>query len=123
MNADLVLAIIYLIESVNNNVYVKHICHRRCLNPNKRGGHHTHNVGKSQLARACGVPVGRRSGGRLATTLVATINDIFFSSFCPALTKLALDLHVNFCPSVRLSVCLFVCLSVFPVFFSRRLIG
>ena len=31
--------------------------------------------------------------------------------FCPALTKLALDLHVNFC----------VC--VFLVFFSRRLIG
>ena len=27
-----------------------------------------------QLARACGVPAGRRSGGRLATTLVATIN-------------------------------------------------
>ena len=39
--------------------------------------------------------------------------------FCPALTKLALDLHVNFC----VSVCLSVCLSVFPVFFSRRLIG
>ena len=29
-----------------------------------------------QLARACGVPVGRRSGGRLATKLVATINVI-----------------------------------------------
>ena len=27
--------------------------------------------------------------------------------FCPALTKLALDLHVNFC----LFVCVFVCLS------------
>ena len=40
-------------------------------------------------------------------------------SFCPALTKLTLDLHVNFC----LFVCLSVCLSVFPVFFSRRLIG
>ena len=24
-------------------------------------------------------------------------------SFCPALTKLALDLHVNFCPGFRLS--------------------
>ena len=34
------------------------------------------------LARACGVPVGRRSGGRLATRLVATINVIiFFFSF------------------------------------------
>ena len=34
------------------------------------------------LARACGVPVGRRSGGRLATTLVATKNIIiFFSPF------------------------------------------
>ena len=34
------------------------------------------------LARACGVPVGGRSGGRLATTLVATINVIiFFFSF------------------------------------------
>ena len=35
---------------------------------------------------------------------------------CPALTKLALDLHVNFClfvcMFVCLSVCLFVCLSV-----------
>ena len=39
--------------------------------------------------------------------------------FCPALTKLALDLHVNFCGSV----CLFVCLFVFPVFFFKRLIG
>ena len=35
-----------------------------------------------KLARACGVPVGRRSGGRLAMTLVATINVIiFFFSF------------------------------------------
>ena len=33
------------------------------------------------LARACGVPVGRRSGGRLATTLVATKNDIILFSF------------------------------------------
>ena len=33
----------------------------------------------SKLARVCGVPVGRRSGGRQATTLVATINDILFS--------------------------------------------
>ena len=31
-----------------------------------------------KLARACGVPVGRCSGGRLAMTLVATINDIIF---------------------------------------------
>ena len=35
-----------------------------------------------------------------------------YIDFCPALTKLALDLHVNFC----MSVC-------FPVFFSRLLIG
>ena len=35
--------------------------------------------------------------------------------FCPALTKVALDLHVNFCLSVRLFV--------FPVFFSWRQIG
>ena len=35
------------------------------------------------LARACGVPVCRRSGGRLATTLVATKNDIIFFSFSP----------------------------------------
>ena len=34
------------------------------------------------------------------------------SHFCPALTKLALDLHVNFCLCVCLSVCLCVCLSV-----------
>ena len=33
------------------------------------------------LARACGVPVGRRSGGRLATTLVVTINVIIFFLF------------------------------------------
>ena len=40
------------------------------------------------LSRAVGAPVGRRSGGRLATTLVATINVIihffppFFHFFC-----------------------------------------
>ena len=34
-----------------------------------------------------------------------------FRSFCPALTKLALDLHVNFCLFVCLSVCLSVCVS------------
>ena len=33
------------------------------------------------LAGACGVPVGRRSSGRLAATLVATINVIIFFSF------------------------------------------
>ena len=33
------------------------------------------------LARACGIPVGRRSGGRLPTTLVATINVIIFHCF------------------------------------------
>ena len=33
------------------------------------------------LSRACCVPVGRRSGGRLATTLVATKNDIILFSF------------------------------------------
>ena len=33
------------------------------------------------LARACSIPVGRLSGGRLATTLVATKNDIVFSFF------------------------------------------
>ena len=42
---------------------------------------------QKQLARACGVPVGRRSGGRLATTLVDTINVIIFHSIpffpCP----------------------------------------
>ena len=30
------------------------------------------------LARSCGIPVGRRSGGQLAMTLVATINVIIF---------------------------------------------
>ena len=35
------------------------------------------------MARACGVPVGRRSGSRLATTLVATINVIIFFLFFP----------------------------------------
>ena len=34
---------------------------------------------KKLLARGCGIPVGRRSGGRLATTLVAIINVIIFS--------------------------------------------
>ena len=33
------------------------------------------------MARAIAVPVGRRLGGRLATTLVATINSIIFSLF------------------------------------------
>ena len=36
---------------------------------------------KEQFAQACGLPVGRRSGGRLAMTLVATINVIIFSFF------------------------------------------
>ena len=36
---------------------------------------------KGLLARSCGVPVGRRSGGRLAMTLVATINVIIFFIF------------------------------------------
>ena len=41
------------------------------------------------LARACGVPVGRRSGGRLAMTLVAIINVIiFFFLFSPSSTFL-----------------------------------
>ena len=31
-----------------------------------------------KLARACGVPVGRHSGGRLAMTLATTKNDIIF---------------------------------------------
>ena len=34
-----------------------------------------------KLARACDVPVGRRSGGQLAMTLVAIINVIIFFSF------------------------------------------
>merc|ERR1711954_369038 len=33
------------------------------------------------LARACGIPVGWRSGGRLAMTLMATINVIIFFFF------------------------------------------
>ena len=33
------------------------------------------------FARACGVPVGRRSGSQLATMLVATKNNIIFYSF------------------------------------------
>ena len=33
------------------------------------------------LARACGAPVGRRSGGQLVTTLVATINVLIFFPF------------------------------------------
>ena len=67
------------------------------------------------LARAISVAAGRCSGGKLAATLVAIIYfsfSSFFLHFCPALTKLALDLHVNFC--------LRVCLSGL---FSRRLIG
>ena len=35
----------------------------------------------------------------------------FLLDFCPALTKLALDLHVNFCLFVCLSVCLSGCIS------------
>ena len=38
-------------------------------------------LGTYQLARACGIPVGRRLGGRLAMTLVATINIILFHFF------------------------------------------
>ena len=36
---------------------------------------------KKLLAQACGIPVGRRSGGRLAMTLVATINVIILFLF------------------------------------------
>ena len=50
--------------------------------------HHTHLatmvIGCVILAQACGVPVGRRSGGRLVTTLVSTINviiSLFFPNF------------------------------------------
>ena len=35
-----------------------------------------------------------------------------FICYCPALTKLALDLHINFCVSVCVYVCMSVCLSV-----------
>ena len=35
----------------------------------------------TELARAVGIPFGQRPGGGLATTLVATINNIFFLSF------------------------------------------
>ena len=40
--------------------------------------------------------------------ILSTEQFLNFFYFCPALTKLALDLHVN--------LCLFVCLCVFPVF-------
>ena len=46
-----------------------------------------YNENLNLLARACGVPVGRRSGGRLAMTLVATINVIIF--FCQTPLQLA----------------------------------
>ena len=36
---------------------------------------------KPFLARVCGIPVSQHSGGRLAMTLVATINVIIFSFF------------------------------------------
>ena len=43
--------------------------------------HNTQNIGGKApflLVRAFGIPVGRRSGYRLALPLVATINDILF---------------------------------------------
>ena len=40
----------------------------------------------TELARAVGIPVGQRPGGGLATTLVATINNILF--FPPSSTFL-----------------------------------
>ena len=53
---------------------------------------------------------------KIVDTKMKRISEFFFKTpYCPALTKLALDLHVN------LGLC--VCVSVFPVFFSRRLIG
>ena len=36
--------------------------------------------GPKILAQVCGVPVGRRSGGQMPTTLVATKNNIIFFS-------------------------------------------
>ena len=42
-----------------------------------------------QLARACIVPVGQRSGGRVATLLVTTLNIIIFTHLFPQKTYLA----------------------------------
>ena len=61
----------------------------------------------SKLERACGVPVGRRSGDRLAMTLVATKNDIIFFFFLFFLCRLlfwykeCLDQKNLFCESWR----------------------
>ena len=48
-------------------------------------------VFKQILARVCGVPVGWRSGGRLASTLVATINVIIFSFFFSLLSTFLIE--------------------------------
>ena len=59
--------------------------------------HCPHGIGPL-LARAVRVPVCRRSGGRPATTLVATINDILLVfSFCEAQPQLnSIQLDFNF---------------------------
>ena len=51
------------------------ILYRLSLELNKSLG-----IRASQVGHECGVPVSRRSGGRLATMLVATKNDILFFS-------------------------------------------
>ena len=52
----------------------------------------------------------RSAGGCKASTLLPACQTIS-CYFCPALTKLALDLHVNLCMSVRLSVFPAICIS------------
>ena len=52
------------------------ILYRLSLELNKSLG-----IRASQVGHECGVPVGRRSGGRLATMLVATKNNILFFFF------------------------------------------
>ena len=50
-------------------------------NPNISRRELTNSTTGKILAQACGIPVGRRSDGRLAMTLVATKNDIIFSFY------------------------------------------
>ena len=56
------------------------------------------------LGEACGVPVGRRSGGRLAMMLVATMNIIiFFSPSQPFLIQGVLGSKENYFAKVKAS--------------------
>ena len=58
-----------------------------------------------KLARVCGFPVSHRFGGQLATTLVATKNDIIFFFKVPKFQAALLEVDFVFLPSQETTGC------------------